>query len=81
MPPIYLIAPRDYFAYVGTAGFWVSLLLMPLLFAVFALAPILLLAHAEPPRVIAVRAEQPADAAVVDEVFKRDARQAARGDI
>ena len=81
MPPIYLIARRDYFAYVGTPGFWVSLLLMPLLFAVFAFAPILLLAHAEPPRVIAVLADQPADAAVVEEVFKREARTAARGEI
>ncbi len=80
MPPVYLIARRDYLAYVSTLGFWASLLLAPILFAVLIFAPILL-ARAEPPRFLAVIADQQSDAEMVRGTFADNARSAARGEI
>ena len=51
MSPVLLVARRDYFAYIGAWGFWLSLLTAPLIIAVLLFAPILL-ARAEPPRVL-----------------------------
>jgi hypothetical protein len=53
---ILLVAQRDYLAYVGAWGFWLSLITAPLLLALLMFAP-LLLSRAEPPRVIAILAE------------------------
>ena len=78
--PVFLVARRDYFAYVSSWGFWLSLLLAPLIIAVLLFAP-LLLARAEPPRILAIVAEQPADAAVVTQEFADMARRDARTEI
>ena len=51
MSPVLLVARRDYFAYVGAWGFWLSLLTAPLIIAALLFGPILL-ARAEPPRVL-----------------------------
>lgn len=78
--PVFLVARRDYFAYVGAWGFWASLILGPLLIAVLMFGPVLL-ARAEPPRLIAILAERTGDAAIVAQVFADKAREDARGDI
>lgn len=80
MSPIFLVARRDFLAYVGAWGFWLSLLTAPLIIAVLLFAPILL-AQAEPPRVLTIVAEQPQDAASVRAAFDESARRQARGDI
>lgn len=77
LAPIFLVARRDYFAYVGAWGFWVSLLTAPILFGVLMFAPVIL-ARTEPPRVLAVIADQASDATLVRETFERQARDAAR---
>ncbi len=46
--PVLLVARRDYFAYVGSWGFWIGLLTAPVIMAVLLFAPVLL-ARAEPP--------------------------------
>jgi len=82
MSPVLLVARRDYFAYIGAWGFWLSLLTAPLIIAVLLFAPILL-ARAEPPRVLTIVAERQADAAAVRTAFAahalRDARTEIRG--
>ncbi len=82
MSPVLLVARRDYFAYIGAWGFWLSLLTAPLIIAVLLFAPILL-ARAEPPRVLTIVAERQADAAAVQMAFAdnslRDARTEIRG--
>jgi ABC-2 type transport system permease protein len=80
MSPIFLVARRDYFAYVGAWGFWLSLITAPLIIALLIFAPIFL-ARAEPPRVLAVLAEQAADADVVRNAFIDVSRRGARGEI
>ncbi|WP_395644986.1 ABC transporter permease [Terricaulis sp.] len=80
MSPILLVARRDYLAYVGAWGFWVSLITAPLLVLALLFGP-LLLAQAEPPRVLAVLAERPSDAQIVTERFQQYARAAARLEI
>lgn len=80
MSPIFLVARREYLAYVGAWGFWLSLFTAPLIIALLAFAPILL-ARAEPPRVLAIVAEQPADAEVVAAAFDAAARRDARGEV
>jgi ABC-2 type transport system permease protein len=70
MHPILLVARRDYLAYVGAWGFWISLITAPLL-----------LARAEPPRVIAILSERPEDAALVRGAFLGRARDDARAEI
>src|SRR5262245_46827845 len=78
MSPVFLVARRDYFAYVGAWGFWLSLITAPLIIALLMFAPIFL-ARAEPPRVLAILAEQPADADVVRNAFIDVSRREARG--
>jgi ABC-2 type transport system permease protein len=80
MPPIFLVARRDYLAYVGAWGFWLSLITAPLLIATLMFAPVLL-ARAEPPRVLAIIADQPQDAAHVAAAFEETARRDARIEI
>lgn len=80
MSPIFLVARRDYFAYVGAWGFWLSLITAPLVIALLIFAPIIL-ARAEPPRVLAVLSEQPADADTVRSAFTYASRRDARGEI
>jgi ABC-2 type transport system permease protein len=78
--PTFLVARRDYFAYVGAWGFWLSLITAPLIIGLLIFAP-LVLARAEPPRALAVIAEQQADAATVIAAFAEIARRDARGEI
>ncbi|MBY0563657.1 MAG: ABC transporter permease [Hyphomonadaceae bacterium] len=80
MSAIYLIARREYLAYVGAWGFWVSLITAPLLLAGLIFAPVLL-ARAEPPRVLAVLADRSGDAADVTEAFERQGRESARNEV
>lgn len=80
LSPVLLVARRDYLAYVGAWGFWISLLTAPLIIAVLIFAP-LLLARAEPPRALAIVAERAADAETVASVFRAEARRAARREI
>ncbi|MGQ0533242.1 MAG: ABC transporter permease [Caulobacteraceae bacterium] len=80
MSPIFLVARRDYLAYVGAWGFWLSLITAPLVIAVLIFAP-LLLARAEPPRVLAIVAERASDAAAVERAFVEHARRDARAEI
>jgi ABC-2 type transport system permease protein len=78
--PIFLVARRDYLAYVSSWGFWLSLIMGPLIIAVLMFAP-LLLARAEPPRVLAIVAEHSADGATVRQAFSDMARRDARTEI
>jgi ABC-2 type transport system permease protein len=80
MSPVLLVARRDYLAYVGSWGFWLSLLTAPVIIAVLMFAP-LLLARAEPPRVLAIVAERPTDANAVRAAFEKNALRDARGEI
>jgi ABC-2 type transport system permease protein len=80
MSPIYLVARRDYLAYVGAWGFWLSLITAPMIIALLMFAP-LLLARAEPPRVLSIVAERPHDAAVVQDAFQALALREARGEV
>jgi ABC-2 type transport system permease protein len=80
MHPVLLVARRDYFAYVGAWGFWLSLVTAPLVIAALLFAPILL-ARAEPPRAIAVFAERAEDAALVRAAFEERARERAREEV
>jgi ABC-2 type transport system permease protein len=80
MPPIYLVARREYLAYVTAWGFWLSLVTAPLLFAALIFAP-LLLSRAEPPRALTVIAERAGDAERVRAAFEARARDDARGEI
>ena len=80
MGAIFLVARRDYFAYVGAWGFWLSLLIGPLIIAALVLGP-LLLAHSEPPRLLTILADRPTDAALVANAFNAEARDSARREI
>jgi ABC-2 type transport system permease protein len=80
MSPMLLVARRDYIAYVSAWGFWLSLIMAPLIIAVLMFAP-LLLARAEPPRVLAIVAERQADASIVQDAFAEMARRDARREI
>jgi ABC-2 type transport system permease protein len=77
---VFLVAQRDYAAYVGAWGFWLSLLTAPLLVAFLVFAP-MLLARAEPPRALAVLAERGQDAEIVINAFRGRARSDARDEI
>lgn len=68
MREIYLIARREYLAYVAAWGFWLSLLTAPLLLALFAVGP-MLAGQAEPTRPLAVIAADPQDAAAIAASF------------
>ncbi len=80
MHPVFLVARRDYLAYVSAWGFWLSLLTAPLLMGAVIFAP-LLLSRAEPPRVLAVVGERATDAALVRHAFETSARESAREEI
>jgi len=80
MPPIWLVARRDYLAYVGAWGFWLSLITAPLLMAALIFAPVLL-AQAEPPRALVLLADRPSDADQVHAAFAAEARDEARREI
>lgn len=80
MSPIYLVARRDYLAYVGSWGFWVSLIAAPLIIAALSFGPVLL-ARAEPSRVITIIADRPTDAALVEHAFATRARAQAKTEI
>ncbi|HET9231221.1 MAG TPA: hypothetical protein VFO00_08025, partial [Vitreimonas sp.] len=80
MNEIFLVARRDYLAYIGTWGFWLSVFLAPVIIGVLMFAP-LMLARAEPPRVLAVIAEQSQDATIVTNAFREMARRDARTEI
>lgn len=80
MSPILLVARRDYFAYIGAWGFWLSLLTAPVIIAVLLFGPVLL-ARAEPPRVLTILAERATDADAVKAAFAASALRDARGDI
>jgi ABC-2 type transport system permease protein len=80
MSPIFLVARRDYFAYIGAWGFWLSLITAPLILAVLMFAPVLL-ARAEPPRVLTIIADNASDAAAVTGEFEDLARRSARAEI
>ncbi len=80
MSAILLVARRDYFAYMGAWGFWLSLLTAPLIIGVLLFGPILL-ARAEPPRVLTIVAERSSDADAVKAAFDVSALREARGGI
>lgn len=80
MAPVLLVARRDYFAYVGAWGFWLSLLTAPLLLAMWMFGP-MLLAGSEPSRTLAIVADRPQDAAAVETAFAERARRAAREEV
>lgn len=80
MSSIYLVARRDYLAYVGAWGFWLSLIMAPLLLAALLFGPVML-ARAEPSRVLSIIADRPDDARLVREVFAGEARDDARGEV
>lgn len=77
---IILVAQRDYAAYAGAWGFWVSLITAPLLLATLIFAP-MLLARAEPPRALAVVADREEDRLTVVTAFHERARRDARDEI
>lgn len=80
MSQVFLVARRDYFAYVGAWGFWATLILGPLLVAALMFGP-LLLARAEPPRPLAILADRASDAALVESAFVAEARDEARSEL
>ncbi len=80
MSPTFLVARRDYLAYVGSWGFWLSLITGPLIVALLVFGP-LLLARAEPPRVLTVVAEQTNDATIVQDAFAAQSLRDARTEV
>ena len=80
MGAISLVARRDYFAYVGAWGFWVSLLMAPLVIAALTVGP-LFLSRAEPPRLLTILGDRPGDVALAMQAFGDDARERARRDV
>jgi len=80
LSPILLVARRDYFAYVGAWGFWLSLLTAPVILAVLIFAPVML-ARAEPPRVLTIIAERAEDGAHVAAAFEDLSLRSARAEI
>lgn len=77
MRELLLIARRDYLAYVGAWGFWLSLFTAPLLLAGLVFGPVLL-ARSEPSRVLTVVADRAADKDLVEALFETRERRAAR---
>ncbi len=74
---VYLIARREYLAYVGAWGFWVSLITTPLLLAVMIFTPALL-SRAEPTRQIAIIADDAGAGAAVRAAFEAQERERLR---
>lgn len=77
MRQIYLIARREFLAYVMAWGFWLSLISGPLLIAFVALGP-LAASRAEPPRAIAILSDDSADRDAVKTAIE-EARGGANG--
>lgn len=74
---ILLVARREFLAYAGAPGFWISLLTTPLLILALVVAPILL-RRAEPVRVITIVAERPVQAEAVRAAFDKPQRDEQR---
>lgn len=77
MNKVFLIARREFLAYVSTWGFWVSLITTPLLMGVFAFAPTVL-RNSEPARVITIIADTPGDLEAVRDAFGENERDRTR---
>ncbi len=75
MREIFLIARREYLAYVGAWGFWLSLATAPLLLALFVMGP-LIAGRAEPARVMTVIAADAKDADAIRASFAKRAADA-----
>lgn len=73
MREVFLIARREYLAYVMAWGFWVSLVTTPLIMGVFAIVPTLL-RNSEPARVVTVVAEDLADRTAILAGFEENER-------
>ncbi|MES1198871.1 MAG: ABC transporter permease [Pseudomonadota bacterium] len=80
MRQIYLVARREYLAYVRTWGFWISLITAPILLAALLFGP-LFLAHSEPSRLIVVIADHAEDAALVRTTFESEQRAARHNEV
>jgi ABC-2 type transport system permease protein len=78
MRRIYLIARREYLAYVTAWGFWLSLILVPFFMSIGFLGP-LLAQQASPMRYYAVIASDPALDAAYEAGLQRAARSAYEG--
>ena len=77
---IYLVARREYLAYVGAPGFWISLITTPLLLLTMIFLPIAL-RQAEPTRYITVISDVPEEGAALRDAFDAEARASARGEV
>src|ERR1041385_1485704 len=80
MGAISLVARRDYFAYIGAWGFWVSLIVAPLILAALTMGP-LFLSRSEPPRLLVILADRPSDAALARQAFIDGERERFRSDV
>ena len=74
---IYLVARREYLAYVGAWGFWISLISTPLLLAMVIFVPVVL-RQAEPTRYLAVLADRADEGRAVTAAFEQDERDNVR---
>ena len=75
---IYLVARREFLAYAGAWGFWLSLATTPALLAALIFAP-MLLRQAEPTRLIAIVSDAPAAGAAIRDAIEKEEREALRG--
>ncbi len=78
MRRIYLIARREYLAFVTAWGFWVSLLLVPFFISVSVIAPVLA-ERAQPTRYYAVITDDPTLEAAFEEGLSSGRRDAFEG--
>ncbi len=67
---IWLVARREYLAYVGAWGFWISLMTTPLLILALIFAPVFL-RRTEPVRVMTIVAERPLQAQAIRAAFDK----------
>jgi ABC-2 type transport system permease protein len=74
---VLLVARREYLAYVGAWGFWISLMTTPLLIVALIFAPILL-RRTEPVRVMTIVAERPIQAEAIRAAFEKPQREEQR---
>lgn len=78
MDRIFLIARREYLAYVRAWGFWISLALLPVFGLVLGVAAPALLSRAEPPKLITVMATDAGDLAAIDAALAKRRRDEVR---
>jgi ABC-2 type transport system permease protein len=78
MERIFLIARREYLAYVRAWGFWISLALLPVFGLVLGVAAPALLSRAEPAKLITVMANDAGDLAAVDSALAQRRRDEVR---